>query len=173
MGIEDALADDAAGEEIELGGGGRALQRLADQGADAPVDRRGQLPDNDVERGGRIGHFQRQDPPVPGGTLRIEQMVDEALDEAAHPLLGRPREIVDGDLRGALLGLAEDPEVKLLLVAEVIIHRRQVDPGAGGDLPDGGAAEAPLGEGRPRRRDDPLAGVFPLGGRSIKRRMHG
>ena len=55
-------------------------------------------------------------------------------------------------------GLAQHAHVKLALVAEMVVHRRDVDPGAAGDLPDGGAVEAVAAENLARRADDPIAG---------------
>ena len=148
--VEEALADDADAAKPDAG----FIRTLSEQPSHdhSQLVRYGLevLAGDRIQRRRRLNHLKRHQPSSGQVGSFHEQPEQEGPHEAFEPA-GRSQAI--GFRRrdrvprlGLRLQAAQDGEVQRGLVAEVVIHRRDVGSGATANFPHGGVAEAGLGE---------------------------
>jgi hypothetical protein len=115
-----------------------------------------------VEGAGWIGHLPSHQTPFPCRPLRIEQVLEKMVNQAAETFLRRigrlSHRITPGGSSGARI--QDDQRIKFRLIPEMIVHGGDIDPGPIGDGADGGALEPLLGKHFAGGAENFIAGLF-------------
>lgn len=150
MVIEQALADHAHAAQPDQLLVHAAPEQFADDAGKLLGGGTDLLAHQRVERGGGLDHLPRHQPPVPRHGAFGEDAEQEGADERGEPLLGG-RTVRDPEVRriffvGVTISVAQHLRIKTLLVAEMVMHRRDVGPGPQTDVAHRRGVKAVRGE---------------------------
>ncbi len=143
---------------------GVKIEHAADQLAETIVNRPHGLVDHARHRGSGLGEFVHHQPEVPSGTIGPADPQEHGVDQFAKSLLGRGRAaiaLLDDSVSRRADRMPEDFGVQLQLVAEMVIHQRDVDAGASANLAYRRGLESGFGK-------DLSRGVEQLGTRVVR-----
>src|SRR3989338_6834983 len=103
-----------------------------------------------VEGSGRLRHFPEHEPAVPRTAALFKDAAEERPDERTEPLVRRDvsakphvRRVF---LKGAAVRVFQDRDIQPLLIAEMVVYRRDIGACALTNIPDGGIMKPIFGK---------------------------
>ena len=152
--VKKTLADHAGSEVAEVLVVDARAGELANGVLQPRALRAEDLIDEVLEHRRGIRHLARHELPVPARPARVEETREQCVNEVMDAFLGRemPGLLGREGARG-LVRVHERGGVEFLLVAKVVVHRRDVHPRAARDLADRRGMVAVLGKDFARRLD--------------------
>jgi hypothetical protein len=145
-----ALTDNAHLTETDLLVRGPRSQEFMDDGTQTLFQGANDVGHQWVQSRGGFDHFPGHEFEAAGGHVFVKELEDDVVDKGAQTIGGgQGVELGAADgifLQGPEVGVLQDGNVESFFVPEMVIYRGEVGPGPTADFPDGGLAEAPVGE---------------------------